>query len=119
MFPEGTRAAVRVKVGLRGDHCRVRQVWPQGAVSPPSADRTLRHRREAVRLEPEADCPHKVARTVAAHGAQACQKMVQARRLICLALKPPSYMRRKPEHHQGRKEEGSVIDPIPDAVSSP
>jgi hypothetical protein len=28
-------------------------------------------------------------------------------------------MGRKHEHHQGRKVEGSVIEPIPDAVSSP
>jgi hypothetical protein len=40
-------------------------------------------------------------------------------RLICLALMPASYMRRKSEQHQGREQDGSVIEPIPDAVSSP
>src|SRR6516162_1073222 len=60
--------------------------------------------------EPEADCPRRHSKNLYDQCGARCPDW---------ALKPPSSMRCKPEHHQGRNEEGSVIEPIPDAVSGP
>jgi len=68
--------------------------------------------------EMTADCPRRHSKNLIRPMRQ-CPDLSKAAGLICLASKPPSYMRRKPENHQGRKEEGSVIEHMPYAVSSP